>query len=93
RKRTAYGSSIIGKNRLLNQRLETNHQSKRAGKRTFCLSENRKKRIQFIKFFRRLMDEARRISRNWLLGDFSERYPMGLYPPSLPKLAEPLTAW
>ncbi len=92
-KRATSRKRIIGKERLVHQRLDTHYRPKRTGKRMWCLSENRGLKVRFIHFFRHLMNEARRISKNWLLGDFSEAYPLGLYPPSLPKLAEPLAVW
>ena len=91
RKRT--GKSVIGKHRLLNQRIDLNYRPSRHGKRMWCLSENRKLRITFVRFLRGLFDKARAIRKRWFLGDFTEVFPPGIYPPSLPKLMEPLSAW
>jgi REP element-mobilizing transposase RayT len=93
RKRQRKGKKVLGKARLLQQPLNTHHRPKRRGRRMWCLSDDRSLRIQFIQFFKDLMTRARRISQNFLLGDFSQDYPLGLYPPSLPKRAEPLAAW
>ena len=93
RKRAKTGRRVMGRERLQQQRLDTHYRPQRSGKRMWCLSENRSLRRHFIHFFRELMAEARRISQKWRLGDFSESYPPGLYPPSMPKLAEPLGLW
>lgn len=92
-KRVREGSKVIGKERLLNQPLNTTYQSKRAGKRMCCLSEDRQTRIRFINFLKDLYASAKEILANWKLGDFSKRFPLGLYPPSFPKLAEPIQIW
>jgi hypothetical protein len=47
-------------------------------------------RVQFIKFFRALMETARAIRKRWHLGDITVPYPPGLFPPSMPKLANAL---
>jgi len=91
--RTLTGRRPLGRERMLQQKLDTYYRPKRTGMRMWCLAEKRSLRNAFIDFFRELMARARRISFKWRLGDFSESYPLGLYPPSLPKLAEPLGAW
>ena len=58
----------------------------------WCLSEKRSVRVQFINFFRRLMEKARGIRQLWLSGDTTVRYPPGLYPPNMPKLAD-VVSW
>ncbi|MBN8549862.1 MAG: transposase [Deltaproteobacteria bacterium] len=93
KKRQLLKQKVLGRERLLRQRLDTQHRPKREGRRTCCISEDRKIRTGFIKFFKFLMSEARRIRRKWALGDFSEAYPPGLYPPSMVKLADPIGVW
>jgi REP element-mobilizing transposase RayT len=84
---------VLGAKKLMNQSFDLSYSSKRSGKRMWCLSENRKLRISFINYLKDLFERARVISAKWLLGDFSSPYPLGLYPPSMPKLGEPLQAW
>lgn len=43
-----------------------------------------------IRFFRALMQKARAVRERWKLGDVTVPYPPGLYPPSMPKLANVL---
>jgi len=89
-RRKKEGKAVLGRVRMLNEKLDTMHRSRRSGRKSWCLSERRSVRIRFIKFFRELMRKARAVSQRWLMGEFSERYPPGLYPPNMPKLANVL---
>jgi hypothetical protein len=53
----------------------------------WCLSDKRSLRVSFIAFFKKLMATARAVREKWRQGDASVRYPPGLFPPSMPKLA------
>lgn len=79
--------SVIGRQRLINQKLDIYYRPKRKGKRMCCLSEDRKQRISFINYLKDLFKAAKAVQLKWLTGDYSIPYPIGLYPPSLPKLA------
>ena len=83
----------MGKEKLLSQPLDTSYRPKRAGRRMCCLSEDRQTRINFINFLKDLYHKAREVAERWKLGDFSLSFPLGLYPPSMPKLAEPINIW
>ncbi len=93
RKRVVEKRSVIGAKRLCEQPFNLTYQSKRSGKRMWCLSEKRHLRIQFISFLKNLFYEARLVRERWAMGDFSLKYPLGLYPPTVPKLAEPVDLW
>ena len=56
-------------------------------RRMWCLADKRSLRISFIAFFKKLMATARAVRERWRQGDISVRYPPGLFPPSMPKLA------
>jgi hypothetical protein len=83
----------MGRDKLMNQPINTTYRPKRSGKRTCCLSEDRSTRIDFINFIKDLCAKAKAVAARWKLGDYSLPYPLGLYPPSMPKLAEPLGIW
>lgn len=89
-KRQKENSVIIGAKRLQAQKLSLSFRPKRSGRRMWCLSEKRSLRVAFIRFFRALMTTARSIREKWRTGDTSLRYPPGLYPSSMPKLANVL---
>lgn len=92
-KRQQAGTSVLGEKRLRNEVFDLIYQSKRSGKKMWCLSEDRSLRRRFICFLKDLFDRARYVRARWAVGDYSEPYPMGLYPPSQPKLVEPLFIW
>jgi hypothetical protein len=90
RLRVANNKRIIGREKLVNQVLDVTYRPKRSGRRMWCLSEKRSVRVTFIRFFKELMHNARAVRQRWKLGDLTIPYPPGLYPPSMPKLANVL---
>ena len=81
---------VLGRERLVAQVFNTTYRSKRNGRRMWCLSEKRSVRAEFIRFFKELMRKARAVRERWKTGDVTVPYPPGLYPPSMPKLANAL---
>lgn len=90
KKRVSERKSVFGRERLIAQVLDTTYRPRRTGRRMWCLSEKRSVRVGFIRFFKALMQTARAVRERWRLGDFTVPYPPGLYPPSMPKLANVL---
>ena len=90
---TRRGRTPMGRERLLNQRLDKYYQPERTGQRSWCLSEDRALCREFIADMKARMELAAEVYQRWKMGDFSDPYPLGLYPPSMPKLAEPLEDW
>ena len=90
RKRVREKKRVLGRDRLLSQVLDTTYRPRRKGRRMWCLSERRSVRVEFIRFFKALMQKARAVREKWKLGDVTVPYPPGLYPPSMPKLANVL---
>jgi REP element-mobilizing transposase RayT len=93
KKRAESGRKVMGAVRLRNEPLQISGLPKRKGIRTKCLSEKKRLRIDFLLFFKKLIKKARDVRERWKVGDYSIPYPLGLYPPSQPKLAEPLSLW
>ncbi len=87
------GKTVVGSNRLINQSMNISYQSRRSGKRMACLSDDIQLRVDFIGFLKDLYAKAKVVLEKWRSGDYSLSYPLGLYPPSMPKLAEPLGIW
>jgi hypothetical protein len=81
---------VLGRERLSAQVFDTTYRPKRTGRRMWCLSEKRSIRVEFIRFFKVLMQKARAVRERWKMGDVTVPYPAGLYPPSMPKLANAL---
>lgn len=90
KKRLRNRHTVIGRERLKAQVFNTTYRPQRNGRRMWCLSEKRSVRMRFITFFKKLMREARDIRRRWKMGEVTAPYPPGLYPPSMPKLANSL---
>ena len=87
RKRQRERKRVMGRDRLIAQVFDTSYRPNRTGRRMWCLSEKRSVRLEFIEFFKALMAKARAVRERWKLGDVTVPYPPGLYPPSMPKLA------
>jgi REP element-mobilizing transposase RayT len=87
KKRLQERKRVMGRDRLIAQVFDTTYRPKRSGRRMWCLSEKRSVRVEFIRFFKALMQKARAVRERWKLGDVTVPYPPGLYPPSMPKLA------
>jgi hypothetical protein len=91
--RALEGKTVIGAERLKHQVFDTTYRPNRSGRKMWCLSINKAQRQAFIAYLKQLFAEARRIYGKWKAGDFSEKYPPGLFPPSMPKLANVLYGW
>jgi hypothetical protein len=90
KKRVQEKKRVMGRERLLTQVFDTSYRPERSGRRTYCLSHKRSIRLGFIRFFKALMQKARAVRERWKLGHVTVPYPPGLYPPSMPKLANVL---
>jgi hypothetical protein len=90
KKREREKKRVMGRERLVAQVFDTTYRPERTGRRMWCLSEKRSVRVEFIAFFKALMQKARAVRELWKLGDVTVPYPPGLYPPSMPKLANAL---
>ena len=90
KKRMREKKRVIGRERLIAQVFDTTYRPRRKGRRMWCLSEKRRVRVEFIRFFKALMLKARAVRQRWKIGDVTVPYPPGLYPPSMPKLANAL---
>lgn len=84
--------SVIGREKLISRPIDPFYRPQRSGKRMCCLSEDRAQRVEFINFLKDLYARASEVLQRWRQGDFSVPFPPGLYPPSFPKLVEPLLA-
>ncbi len=92
-KRCKEGKRVLGRERLLQQAFDTTYLPDRHGKRMWCLCDEVPLRKEFIAWAKELLSQARQVYERWKRGDFGVKYPPGLYPPSMPKLAEPLELW
>lgn len=82
-----YKGWSVGREALRRQSIIQRHQPKKFGRRMWCICRDIDLRKSFINFIKALRHAAREVWQRWKLGDFSARYPIGLFPPSLPRNA------
>jgi len=81
---------VVGPLTLTRMGYDTRHQPKKWGKRMFCISADISFRIEFIAHVQALREIARDVLRQWRAGNILARFPLGLFPPSFPRLSNPL---
>lgn len=91
--RAREGRPVLGREALMTRVIDLSYRPERSGRRMACLCEDRSLRSQFIEMLKGLYTLAKEVSERWRRGDISVPFPPGLYPPSFPKLIEPLCAW
>lgn len=79
--------SVIGYRRLITTPVGREFVPQRSGRRTWCICHDKSIRKQFIERVKGLVCEARRVLERWRIGDLREVFPLGLYPPCLPRVA------
>lgn len=89
-RRARENKSVLGRARLVQTAVGAAYVPERSGRRMLCHSSDRECRKSFITWIKSLIGEAREVLACWRMGDFSRPFPLGLYPPSLPKTAEPI---
>jgi REP element-mobilizing transposase RayT len=90
KKRVREKKKVLGRERLIAEVFDTTYRPQRKGRQMWCLSEKRSVRVRFIESFKVLMDKAREVRDMWRQGRVTVPYPPGLYPPSMPRLANEL---
>jgi REP element-mobilizing transposase RayT len=88
--RKADGRGVMGRKRLVETAIGAHYIPARTGKKMLLHSVDRVFRREQLRWLRELIAEGRRVLERWRVGDFSEPYPMGLFPPTGIRLAEPL---
>ena len=78
----------LGRERLMNQPMDLQFSPKKFGEKMWCICSDKERRIEFINFVKALLSKAHRVYLRWKQGDYSVPYPIGLFPPSLPRIAD-----
>lgn len=86
-KRKLNGKSVIGCEALKASHLELDYIPERTGKKMWCISDDKDLRISYIAWAKELMKQAREVYKRWLEGDYSMRFPIGVFAPALPRIA------
>jgi len=85
--RAKEGKSVISPAKLIQTEIAAPYTPKREGKKMICLGSDKKDRVSFIESAKELIQTGREIFEEWKKGNTALKYPLGLYPPSMPKLA------
>jgi hypothetical protein len=86
RKREKEEKKAIGKDNLLSSAFNLTYRSKRAGRRSYCISRSISLRVHIIQTIKALINEGKEVLERWRAGDQTLRYPIGIYPPSMPRM-------
>jgi REP element-mobilizing transposase RayT len=84
------GKSVLGRERLKSTRIGTSYTPKRSGRRMLTHSVDPHIRKNTIKWMRALINKGKEVLELWRTGDFRLPYPLGLFPPTGIRLAEPI---
>jgi hypothetical protein len=75
------------------QPIDIPYEPKKFGRRMWCICSDIPLRIAFISFIKNLREKARKVRLEWLRGNSAEPFPIGLFPPTQPMLANILPAY
>lgn len=81
---------VIGARKLTKMVIGSAFMPERSGRRMRVHCQNKALRIETLLWMRDLQRAGKDVRERWRVGDYSERYPMGLFPPNGFRLAEPL---
>jgi len=90
RERIKNNQTVAGRDSLLSSSMIRQYNPKKHGRKTICLASDKKLRIEFITFFKDLCRKARYVYNCWKNFDFSLSYPLGLFAPAFPRVANRL---
>jgi len=94
-KRLKENKTVLGAARLRAQSIFKRYRSEKRGRRMICISSNIQLRIDYITYYRALVEKCKEVYRRWKGGDFSAAYPPGFFPPGARPVAcmMPSTFW
>ena len=84
------GKSFLGRKKVVETRVGAQYQPEREGCKMLTHCEDKEFRVETIGWMKRLIAKGREVQELWRQGDFSVPYPLGLFPPSGGRLAEPI---
>ncbi|MCB0309673.1 MAG: transposase [Bdellovibrionales bacterium] len=92
KERKEKGLRVKGAKNLMLTPLDTPYVPKRTGRKMWCICRDIELRKAFISAVKALVQKGKEVYERWHAGDFSVPYPLGLFPPSMPKLGEHIGA-
>jgi REP element-mobilizing transposase RayT len=91
--REAEGVPVVGAKSLQREAIGSPYTPKRTGKKMYVHCVDVDLRIEYIRKCKALVAAGRACLKRWRMGDMTARYPLGLFPPTGIRLAEPLVAF
>ena len=88
--RLAEKKTVIGRKRLIATPIGAPYTPERTGRRMLVHSVHRDLRREIIEWMRNLLADGREVLERWRAGDTTAPYPLGLFPPTGVRLAEPV---
>ncbi len=82
------GESCIPYQRLVSTPIGKEYKPERTGKKMLVHCHDKKLRRSIIRWCKELIALGREVLMRWRAGDYSLPYPLGLFPPSLPRTGE-----
>lgn len=83
--------SVLGAEALKRRPMDKPFTTQKFARRMWCICSDVPLRIQFINFIKDLRQRAREVRTRWKSGDRAASYPVGLFPPRFPLLANLIT--
>jgi len=75
---------------LQKQSMIREYYPRKFGRRMVCICSDKDLRKRILSFYHWLADRARFVYQRWKIGDYSFPFPLGLFPPSLPRIMNPI---
>jgi REP element-mobilizing transposase RayT len=86
-RRVREGKKCVGAKALMEEDMDKPYEPRKFTPNMWCISSCKIIRMEFIGLVKSLLRQAREVRERWKVGDYRERYPIGLFPPSLPRTA------
>ena len=90
KRRNSEGKRVLGASKLKNTPVGAPYIPERTGYKMLTHSLDKATRIRTITWMRELIQKGKTVLEKWRSGDFSVRYPLGLFPPTGIRIAEPI---
>jgi REP element-mobilizing transposase RayT len=84
--RTDTKKKVLGADALVDQPLDKPYTPEKFAPHMWCICSDIAIRTRFIRFVKMLKKKAALVRERWKVGDYSIPYPLGLFPPRMPKL-------
>ena len=81
------GRTVLGRDLLAAAHLDLDYVPQRKGKKMWCICDDVDLRVRYIEWAKSLKKQARAVYERWKAGDYSVKYPPGVFPPAVPKIA------